>query len=187
MKFYHNDIAIEVPEGIYYPREDSMLLAEAIESMDLRGKSCLEIGCGSGFLSILMAKSGAVVTAVDINPKAVETARKNADINGINIQFEVSDMFASVKNKYDIIVFNSPYLPKDEYSDITYSGGVEIVERFISQAKSHLNEGGKILLLFSSLTGESEVLALLEKSGYKAKVIKRQKLFFEEIMIVEAE
>ena len=186
MKFYHNGITLEVPEGIYYPREDSMLLAEFLESMELKGKSCLEVGCGSGFLSILMAKSGAVVTAVDVSSQAVETAKKNADINGINLHFAVSDLFSNIDSKFDLIVFNSPYLPKDEYSDITYSGGIEIVERFISSASAHLKEGGKILLLISSLTGEKEVLDIFAKNGFKAKIIKRKRIFFEELMIVEA-
>ena len=192
MKFYHGDIILDVPEGVYCPREDSLLIAEAIEGMNLKGKNALDMGCGSGFLSILMAKSDAIVTAADINPPAAETARKNAESNGIfNLHFAVSDLFEKINGSYDLIVFNPPYLPleENEKGDIAYTGGPsgrEVIERFIQQAKSHLETGGKILLLISSLTGEKEVLNIFAKNGCKAKIIKRKRIFFEELMVVEA-
>ena len=50
MKFYHGEIQLEVPENVYYPREDSILMAKALENLEIKGKSVLEVGCGSGFL-----------------------------------------------------------------------------------------------------------------------------------------
>ena len=61
------------------------------------------------------------------------------------------------------------------------------MERFIVQTGKHLNEGGKILLLISSLTGEKEVLDIFAKNGFKAKIIKRKRIFFEGLMVVEAQ
>ena len=192
MKFYHKDIVIEVPEGIYYPREDSLLIAEAIEEMELKGKNALEIGCGSGFLSILMAKSGAAVMAADINAEAIETAKKNAENNGFfNLHFAVSDLFEKMDGCFDIIIFNPPYLPKEEGEahDLTYSGGPtgrEIIEKFIAAAGKYIKENGKILFLISSLTGEKEVLNIFEKNGFLVAAIKRKKIPWEELIVMEA-
>src|SRR3989338_1117492 len=121
MKFYYGRVELDVPERVYYPREDSELLAKVIDSLDLKGKAVLETGCGSGFLSILMAKKCADVTAVDINTEAVEITGKNAAANGAKINTFISDLFSAVGGTFDIIVFNPPYLPVEEgENDTTY-------------------------------------------------------------------
>lgn len=51
---------------------------------DLHGKRVLEFGCGTGTMSVLMAKSGADVTAFDLSPNSVEIARKRAEINDLS-------------------------------------------------------------------------------------------------------
>lgn len=190
MEFYYGDITIEVPEKIYYPREDSELMAGVIKTLDIRGKQVLEVGCGSGFLSILLAKKGARVTAIDINPVAVETAKKNAKANSVLVDCFESDLFEKVKNKFDLIVFNPPYLPVEEgEDDITYAGGKtgrDVIEKFSISVRSHLSDKGHILLLISSLTGEKETIRLLEKRGMKTKIVGREKIPWEELIIISA-
>ncbi len=190
MKFFYKDVELDVPESVYFPREDSELLAGVIENMRLRNKDVLEIGCGSGFLSIIMAKKHARVTAVDINPAAVETTTANAKNNHVHLVARVSYLFDRVEGKFDLVVFNPPYLPVDEgEEDETYSGGLtgrEIIEVFVSYAGNHLKSGGRILMIISSLTGEEEVLALLRGSGMKASVKARKKVWWEELVVIEA-
>ena len=83
------DIA-EDPE-VYPPSDDSILL---IESLDVReGERVLEVGCGSGVVSIHCARNGCDVTAVDINPRAVGLAKRNAAANGVDIQVSESDVY----------------------------------------------------------------------------------------------
>ena len=91
--FYHNDISLKIFEGIYCPAEDSLLLTEYLEKQDLQGKNVLEVGTGSGFISILAAKKGAVVDACDINPGAIECAEINAESNNAKINFFTSGIF----------------------------------------------------------------------------------------------
>ena len=187
MKFYHGDIILDVPETVYYPREDSLLLAKALENESLK-KKVLEIGCGSGFLSIVMAKKGAEVTAVDGSKDAVEATRLNAKKNDVSLTCFGSGLFSSVTSKFDLIVFNPPYLP-DESNDATYSGGKtgrKVIEKFIENTKDFLERDGKILLLISSLTGENEVIPLFHTYSFKTKVIAREKIPWEELMVIEA-
>ncbi len=187
MKFYYNNIELEVPDSVYCPREDSVLMAKAIENLCLKDKKILDMGCGSGFLSILMAMDNNV-TAADINEKAVKVAKENARKNNAEVKTVESDLFSSIKESFDVIVFNSPYLPTEE-NDITYSGGRsgrDTIEKFIIGAKNHLNKGGIILLLISSLTGKKEVIGLFEKNGFKAEINSRKKIPWEELMIIEA-
>ena len=190
-KFYHGEMEFEVPESVYYPREDSELLANHIESLELHGKSVLEAGCGSGFLSIMAAKHGAKVTSVDINEEAVETTRANAETNQVQLNAFKSDLFSSVEGKFDLIIFNPPYLPVEpEEKDPTYAGGAtgrETIERFAAGVKSHLNPAGRVLIVISSLTGEKEVIELFEKQGMKISIASREKIPWEELIVILAD
>lgn len=189
-KFYYKDMEFDVPESVYEPQEDSELMAKALETMDLGGKSALEIGCGSGLLAILMAKNGAKVTAVDINPEAVKATEENAARNEAELHAIQSDLFSNVRGNFDLIIFNAPYLPVEKgESDYRYSGGEtgrDTIEKFIAGAKSRLKPDGTILLLISSLTGEKEVTELFAKQSMHAKTIMREKVPWEELIVIQA-
>ena len=184
MKFFYRNITLEVPDSVYYPREDSLLLAKVLEKAPIKMSKCLDMGCGSGLLSIILAKNNDV-TAVDINKEAVKTTIDNAAKSNVKIKAFVSDLFLFVDDSYDLIVFNSPYLPV-ENEDRQWSGGIKLIEKFIRQAKNHLNKNGKILLLISSITGEEAVLAAFRDNGFSAKVIAREKVPWEELIVIEA-
>ena len=187
--FYHKGITLFVPDRVYYPREDSLLLADVLEKRKLKNKKVLDMGCGSGFLAILMARS-ANVTATDTNSLAVKITAENAKRNGVKLKALKSDLFKSVKGRYDLIVFNPPYLPvDDEFRDQAYDGGKDgrtVIRKFIKNTSRYLRKNGSILLLISSLTGEKEVLDLFGKNKLKAKVIARKKVPWEELMVIEA-
>ena len=178
---------------LYLPREDSFLLQSCIPK-NLKGKTVLDIGTGSGIQAITAAKAGASVTAADVNPHALDVARGNALNNEVNIQFIKSDLFSSVKGKYDLIINNPPYLPEDEFDAIVgpsrmYSGGKsgrKFIEKFISQVSKYLKPKGKILMVISSLTGEAEVLGLFQDYGFRPKVVARQKIPWESLLVIEA-
>lgn len=190
MKFYYGQIQLEVPGSVYEPREDSLILAKLLEGMQLAGKSVLEVGGGCGLLAIIAAKKGADVTAVDINPDAVEATKANAESNAAELTALESDLFSSVEGEFDLIVFNPPYLPVEEgETDFTYAGGKtgrEVIGKFIEQAKSYLKPGGTIMMVISSMTGEKEVAELFEKQSMIVSVVAREKIPWEEIIAIQA-
>jgi len=178
--FYYNDMALEVPDSVYFPREDSLLLAEVLEKEQPR--NALDMGCGTGFLSILLAKKCSV-TAVDANPEAIRTTEKNAAMNGVTLTTIESDLFQIIQDKFELVVFNPPYLTTEAPRDLQWSGGIELVERFLKEAKTHLTENGKILLLVSTLTGEA--IALFDRLDYKHRVVAQRKLPWEQLIVFE--
>ena len=191
MRFFYKDLVLEVPDSVYYPREDSLLMARILEKE--KADNILDMGCGSGFLSIIMARENpdSIITSVDINKEAIKATKENAEKSKVKLKTLVSDLFCFVDGYFDLIVFNSPYLPVDkkEIKDVTYSGGQtgrEIIEKFITQAKNHLNKKGKILLLISSLTGEKEVFNAFRDNDFSTKVVAREKVPWEEMIIIEA-
>ncbi len=164
---------------IYEPREDSLLLEKYVRAF-ARGK-VLDMGTGLGILAMAAKSKTHDVTAVDVNEEAVKYAKRK----GINAF--VSDLFEKVEGKFDVITFNPPYLPreKDEMKEDAQmlSGGKkgnEVIKKFLSQARKHLEENGIILMVYSSLTPDVENIA--EKYGFEVEVLEKQKHFFEELI-----
>ena len=173
---------------IYNPREDSYLL-EKEAGKYARGKKVLDMGSGSGILAERALKSGAKeVLAVDIDSESLKILKKKG-INAIK-----SDLFENVKGKFDLIVFNPPYLPNDDLEDTeskkaTTGGkkGDEIILRFLRDADKYLEKNGIILLLISSLTPQNKILKQVNKNGMKKRVIAEDKLFFEKLEVWKIE
>ena len=167
---------------IYEPAEDSFLLQKYVEKY-ASGK-VLDIGSGSGIQAEVALKKTKNILAVDINKEAVKL------LKGKGINSKYSDLFSNVKGKFDLIIFNPPYLPEEEKEDletklVTTGGkyGYEILERFFKNAKKFLNKNGKILIVFSSLTNKKKVDSLVKKYGFKIKLLEEKGLFFERLYV----
>jgi release factor glutamine methyltransferase len=177
--------------AIYQPAEDSYLLQKEIENhlSKIKDKeiNILDMGSGSGiqaetcrnfrFNNILCA---------DINPEAIELLRTK------KFKTITSNLFRKIEKKFNLIIFNPPYLPEDEREPKdsraeTTAGkkGYEIILRFLKQAKSHLEKQGTILLLVSSLSQPKIIKKEAKHLGYKLKKLASQKLFFEELIVYE--
>jgi len=170
-----------MPE-VYPPLEDSLLLAAEVRKHAV-GR-VLDMGCGSGIQSLnaLKRKSVKSVLGVDVNKKAIAHCKKN--IKGRKVKFIHSDLFKKVPaSKFDTIIFNPPYLPKDEYPDdpATIGGteGWETIERFLQQAPEYLTLNGQILLLFTSLTDKKKVHELLDTALFDWKALATNHISFE--------
>jgi release factor glutamine methyltransferase len=172
---------------MYQPAEDSLLLEKHVEKIS-EGK-VLDVGTGIGIQAIAASRSKAVkeILAVDIDKEAVSYCKRNIKNKKINV-FK-SDLFSNVNGKFNTIIFNPPYLPEEKDIKIKdkalYGGkeGIEIIEKFFSKVKNHLNKDGKILMVFSSITGKSKVNSLIKKSGFKFKEIDNQHIFFEDLFV----
>jgi release factor glutamine methyltransferase len=157
---YHRNLKLETSTDVYEPAEDSFLLADSI---GLRGgESFLDVGTGTGIVALAAAEKASRVLGVDVNPAAIELARKNAEANKIkNAEFRLSDLFSGVKEKFDVVAFNPPYVPVSESGALAKSwsggeGGLEVAEKFLSQVRNHLNAGGRFLILLSSINDPAE-------------------------------
>ena len=180
--------AVEIKErdDVYPPSDDSILL---IESLDVRqGERILEIGCGSGVVSIHCALNGCVVTAVDINHSAVECTRENAELNKVEIDVRDSDLFENVSERFDTILFNLPYLPVIDEGELAkaWSGGEDglgPLPRLLAEADDHLYENGRVVVVVSSLMDQDKLSALL--SPHKVEKKGEVSLFFEKLEVLE--
>ena len=186
---------IETDDLVYIPSDDTFLLAENLEIK--KGQSVLEIGTGSGLVSMYASLLTDDVTATDINFNALELAEKNFRLNNINtIKLEFGDLFEPVKDrKFDVILFNTPYLPTDSgdiiNDDLNYAfdGGLDgrkVIDRFINQVSNHLNDKGIVQIIQSSLSDNDLTLDMFDRNGFVAEIAESEKFFFEEIVLINA-
>ncbi|MCH7757109.1 MAG: methyltransferase [Thaumarchaeota archaeon] len=165
----------------YPPSEDTFFIADNIENE--KGNFALDIGSGSGYLTKLLSENFSFVVGTDINYEVLKhqtySTKNLICCNG-------SD---ALKIKFDLIICNLPYLATDEILDIATDGGadgLEIPLKIIKSAIRCLNVTGKFLFVTSSLSNYQELIETTKKEGLTAKVIAKKKLFFEELIIIEA-
>jgi release factor glutamine methyltransferase len=187
-------VKLEDSNCVYEPAEDSFLLADAALKEAGPGMRILEVGTGSGFVSaVLLANLKDIyLLATEINPHAACCAKANG------VEVIRTDFFRGVKSGktescFDLILFNPPYLPtsKDEkvpgWLNYAFDGGIsgrETLDRFLDEVKDYLKPGGKILVLISSITGLGAVMEKMKGLGFKADIIERKKVSFEELMVI---
>ena len=165
---------------VYEPREDSLLLRKCVRKY-AKGK-VLDVGAGLGIQAKTALDQGCDVIAVDNDPAAVKHAKEQ----GINcVQ---SDLFENIKGKFDIIIFNPPYLPEHDCEDpktknMVCGGkkGNELLERFLKEAKTYLKEKGKMLVVWSSLTPNMEKIC--DKYQWKYEKLAEESFFYEKIYV----
>lgn len=177
-------IKYEKCEGVYEPAEDTYLLLGNVKC----GKQVLEIGSGCGLISVKCALGGSSVDAVDINPEAVRCTLKNAGANGVKINAIRSDLFSEVPQvkKYHTIIFNPPYLPTDDRIEGSEqwdggSDGFRLTRPFLEEAPGHLEEGGEIYILISSLTDNEALVSRF--SNLRFEKLAETGFFFEKLFV----
>lgn len=195
-RVFFGECTFVICEEVYEPVEDTFLIAENLSVT--HGEKILDMGTGCGILAVIAAEKASRVVAVDVNPHAVNCAKKNADLNGVGTKVEVcqGNLFSSVKGNewFDLILFNAPYLPVERYEgkswiEKAWSGGKTgrtVIDQFIDAAPSYLTEKGRILLVQSTLSDVNETLVKLSGNGLDAEIIAEKKSLFESIMLIEA-
>jgi 16S rRNA (guanine1207-N2)-methyltransferase len=128
----------------------SDLLIESVEPSS--GDKVLDIGCGYGIIGISLAnKTHIELTMVDINTRAVELAKFNAELNEIKANVHQSDGLSLVNGQFNKIVFNPPI-----------RAGKDVYYNIIINAKDYLFENGEIFIVIRKRQGGPSMIKHLE-------------------------
>jgi release factor glutamine methyltransferase len=183
--FHYQKLKINLNKEVYEPAEDTFLLLESINIKP--NDEVLEIGTGSGIIALSCAMKGANVICSDINPYAIKITKQNYNENKhlLKGSFEIrqGNLFSVIKSneKFDVIIYNPPYLPtkKDEkirgnkWFDIAVNGGktgLKNTNNFLKQLPNYLRKNAKAYFIFSSLSDESLMIDYLKK--FDSKIVK---------------
>jgi release factor glutamine methyltransferase len=145
------------------PRPDTETLVEAVLIVaDASGaRSCLDLCAGSGAVAIALKHEcpHLTVTGSDISKNALDVARANAEAHHVDVQWVESDLFDRIENCFDIIVSNPPYIPTSMIAELTPevrkeprlaldggADGLDSIKKIIVDAKTHINQGGALLM-----------------------------------------
>jgi HemK-related putative methylase len=158
------------------------------------GISILELGTGAHAILAIFAKkhfSDVSVVATDIVPERVLFARKTAARNKVNVTCVVADVFEGVAGKFDLILFNPPYIPSGELKELgyelkTYHGigsrrdwtedggpdGLDVIRAFLDGLGEHLAAKGRAVIVINPIhIGVSKVRELCKKAGLTIECI----------------
>lgn len=163
---------------VYLPNDDSFLTLEVSEiAIQLtNARKIMEMGCGTGFIGINLARKFNLdkVVFVDIDKEAIDYTKQACEKEKIkNAEFIQSNLFEKINEKFDLIIFNAPYLPgKENYADlIAGEEGNEILYRFL---KDLPNFSKSAVITYSSLSNFvlpscfSEIVTISKKFDFES-------------------
>ena len=142
------------------PRQDTETLCEEALKINGRGKTLLDLCCGTGCIGVSLGKLGGFeVTFGDISADCLALARENASLNGVPGSFVLTDMFSDISDSFDVICVNPPYIPTSELASLqaevkreprlALDGGADGLDFYRSIARvyaAHLSPGGTLLM-----------------------------------------
>ena len=179
-------IPLRLTSAVLIPRPESELLVErGVQAVsEIYHPLILEIGTGSGAISIALAKEieSAFIVGTDISRQALSVAGQNRDLAGVSerLSYIQCDLLNCMqpKNNFHLIVSNPPYVSEDEYENLPASikyfepqksllagkEGLDILKPLIHQAHNFLFPGGYLLLEIGAGQGDA-VLAITKDLG----------------------
>ncbi len=192
-----------VDENVLIPRQDTeILVEEVINNCNKNVKSSykiLDLCSGSGIVGVSLAKyiKNADVVCADISKSALEIAKQNARKNKVNnIKFVCSNMFSNIKDKFDIIVSNPPYIKRNviktlqkevqKEPNIALDGGIDGLDFYkiiACEAYKYLYGNGGLFLEIG-YDQKEEVMSLLKRSGEYRNIYSKKDLYGNDRIVV---
>ncbi|NOZ89304.1 MAG: hypothetical protein GXO15_05200 [Crenarchaeota archaeon] len=179
--------SVEVCEGVYEPAEDSWLAYSVVEKLLLGHgfELCIDLGTGTGLLTLPCSLRGVYTLAVDLNPCAVACVARAEPRPWDAAQCDSVSCIRCPIRRRTLLVYNTPYLPVEDegLEGLAWSGGLSEALRAARWAASCMSKGC-IVLVYSSLSGDDTGLRrLLEGAGYRLELLSRR-FFFEELRVL---
>lgn len=190
--------------NFYEPCEDSELLLRnsinVIEKMqDKEELKICEVGVGSGYVISNIAKKFKKkheYFGCDINSDAIEETKNKFKEIKHKIILKESNLLESFDEEFDLILFNTPYLPCEEgekYENLKlidkaiYGGekGYEVIEKFILEVGKNLQFNSKVVMILSSLSNLDYIRDILKRNFYSFEILEKEEVFFEELICLK--
>jgi methylase of polypeptide subunit release factors len=177
----------EVLHPVYFL--STRVLIDAVLALNLRGKRFLDMGCGSGAVGIFAAARGAMVTACDINPRAVALTRENLRRNHVDADVIESDLFGALDGRaFDVICFNIPFYtgePRTPFEAALFGGkDLATVRAFATGCPGALSAGGTVVVVFSEDANRDKILSLFTEAGMSLVAERIVRRWFERFHVV---
>ncbi len=178
-KYHYQGIEVVVDPSVFPPQLtlSTKILLEFLNTLNLEDKDLLELGCGSGIISLYAKKLGARVTASDINEIALENLRKAASKNDLEVRVIHSNLFDRLANDtFHYIIINPPYYPKapkNMKEKAWFCGeNFEYFEDLFSQLPNYLSSDNETYLILSQDCDLKHIASIAQKNSIELDVVK---------------
>lgn len=189
-KYAFGNVYTIVQPGVFSPKNtiSTKVFLDYISTLDLKNKSVLELGCGSGIIAIQSAFQGAQVTASDIHPKAVISVQEVAQKQGFKINAVLSDLLEDIPaTDFDYIFINPPYYPRKAHNleeKAWFCGeNFEYFEKMMSQVSALNTSKTKVLMILSDACDFHSISQIAKKNTLQITEIHQVQLTFEKNLI----
>lgn len=172
---------VDIEPGVFVPTQGSLLVWKYLYREGIGAhQRCLDIGCGSGLLTVQLARNGAAhVHGLDIDPTAVKNTMTNAFRNGVadRVTAAVQDLYPWVpEERYDVIVASLFQTPVDPFEPVVSHRPLDywgrgLIDHLLRMLPEALADDGTAYLLQLSIIGERRTTELLDRLGYQARVV----------------
>lgn len=180
-----------IPPGVFHPGVfwSTPVFISFLQKIDFQGKKVLDVGTGSGLLALFAARHGARVTALDINPLAVETARHNAGANGLELEVLESDLLEQLPpQRFDIILVNPPYFaaaPRDAAAHAFFAGeNLEYFDRLFRQLPAFSDASTQTWMILSGKCDLEKIAAHAAAQGASLVTVLEWQKWGERLLIL---
>lgn len=184
--YTYNDITVKVLAGIFHPGLffSTKILLNYIGTLDLKNKSLLELGAGTGLISIFVARQNAKVTASDINPTATKNIKLNAEKNNVKLKIIQSDLFDNIpQQSFDFIIINPPYFPRDpnnENEQAWFCGSdFQYFKNLFKQIGNYISISTNTIMILSEDCEIEMIKSIAEENGFVLNEIQKTKVWNE--------
>ena len=186
-KYRYKGVIVKVFPGVFHPGlfYSTRFLLSFIEKQNLKNKSFLELGCGSGLISVAAAKQGAEVTSSDLNPRAVENCVQNAELNNIQLTAIHSNLFRSIPQKqFDWIVINPPYYAKAVQNDesLAWNCGenFEYFRDLFLDLKNFMHQQSKVIMVLTLGCDIPTIKTIAKENDFDFQLLEEKAVLFDE-------
>ncbi|HET8977745.1 MAG TPA: homocysteine S-methyltransferase family protein [Solirubrobacteraceae bacterium] len=172
---------IDIEDGVFVPTQGSFLAWKYLYREGIGAhQRCLDVGCGSGLLTVQLARNGAAhVHAIDIDETAVKNTLTNAFRNGVadRVSASAQDLYPWVpEERYDVIVASLYQTPVDPFEQVTTHRpldywGRNLLDHLIRMLPEALADDGTAYVMQLSIIGQRRTAELLDQLGYQARVV----------------
>ncbi|MEO8470958.1 MAG: methyltransferase [Chryseolinea sp.] len=185
--FRYRGTSVTVTPGVFHPGifYSTKFLLELLDEQDLRGKRLLELGCGSGLISIVSAKHGANAMATDISTAAIENTTRNAAANKVSISILHSDLFESIPfQKFDIVVINPPYYAGDPVNDAQYAWycgmNFEYFKKLFATITPYVHQNSLVIMVLTKGSDINTIKQIADTQNISFEMLREKDVLFDE-------
>jgi release factor glutamine methyltransferase len=185
--FSYKGIRIVVSPGVFHPGlfSSTLFILGFLEKQNLQNLSLLELGCGSGLISVRSAQKGAAVTASDISVAALRNAELNALANNVTITSVHSDLFEKIVVQcFDWIIINPPYYAKDASDETEFAWNCgkdfEYFRNLFAQLPSYLHQNTFVLMVLTKGCDLASIFSIGATHGFEFAVIEEKSVPFDQ-------